>query len=80
MDKFMYIVEFWSPYYEYGDDAGCGVINVIAKDDEEVMSLLAAEFGAWFWPEGLTMECISNSDKFRLSESLDSRIVNSFTT
>ena len=78
MNKFMYIVEFWSPYYEYGDDAGCGVINVIAKDDEEVMSLLSAEFGRTFWPEGLTMEWISNSDRFLLAESLDSRIVNWF--
>ena len=74
MDKFMYIIEFWSDYSEYG-----GVINVIAKDDEEVMSLLMEEFDGIF-AEGLTMEWISNSDKFRLSESVDSRIVNSFTT
>ena len=74
MDKFMYIIEFWSRYSEYG-----GVINVIAKDDEEVMSLLMEEFDG-IDTEGLTMEWISNSDKFRLSESVDSRIVVSFTT
>jgi len=74
MDKFMYIIEFWSPYSEYG-----GVINVIAKDDEEVMSLLMEEFTGIVL-EGLTMEWIAKSDKFRLSESLESRIVNSFTT
>lgn len=79
MDKFMYIIEFWSPYYEYGDEY-CGVINVIAKDDEEVMSLLSAEFGGTCEKEDLTMEQISNSEKFRLAEPLDSRIVVSFTT
>lgn len=74
MDKFMYIINCWSRYSEYG-----GIINVIAKDDEEVMSLLMEEWDG-IDTEGLTMEWISNSDKFRLSESVDSRIVVSFTT
>lgn len=74
MDKFFYVIEYWAWHSEYG-----GVINVIAKDDEEVMSLLREEFdGAE--EDGLSMEWISKSNKFRLSESLDSRIVTSFTT
>ena len=70
MDKFMYIIEYTAPYSEYG-----GTISVIAKDDEEAMSLLRDPFG-----DAFDVEHFPIVKKFRLAESLDSRIVVSFTT
>lgn len=71
MNKFMYIIEAaaWS---EYG-----GTTLAIAKDDDEVMSLLRdsleEEFGEDFDVEHFTIV-----EKFSLLESLDSRIVKDF--
>lgn len=70
MDKFMYIIEYTAPYSEYG-----GTISVIAKDEEEVMSLLRDHFEQHF-----DVEHFPIVEKFRLAESLDSRIVVSFIT
>ena len=71
MDKFMYIIEAaaWS---EYG-----GTQLVIAKDDEEVMTLLWDFFKEDFG-EDFDVEHFTIIEKFRLSESLDSRIVKDF--
>ncbi len=70
MEKFIYIIDYIPPYTEYG-----GVIEVIAKDEEEVMSLLRERF-----EDDFAKEHFNIVEKFRLADPMPSRIVTSFTT
>lgn len=76
--KYLYIVDYWVgfPSSEYG-----GVINVIAKDDNECHDLLLQ------WrddlEEGYDDRILANvvkSLKFALVENEESRIVDAFVT
>ena len=79
MTKLFYIVDHYVPFpsSEYG-----GIWNVIAKDDNECFYLIArsdeGDFNSQYYAH--LRENILNSRTYALSENLDSKIVEEFTT
>lgn len=76
--KYLYIVDYWVPFpsSEYG-----GVIDVIAKSDEECFDLLKDwrdECESNF--DNLIMERVKSAIKIATYNEEESRIVSSFTT
>ena len=79
MTKLFYIVDHYVPFpsSEYG-----GIWNVIAEDDNECFDLIASadegDFNSQYYAH--LRENILNSRTYALSENLDSKIVEEFTT
>ena len=79
MTKLFYIVDHYVPFpsSEYG-----GIWNVIAEDDNECFDLIAnadeGDFNSQYYAH--LRENILNSRTYALSENLDSKIVEEFTT
>lgn len=77
--KFLYIVDHYIPFpsSEYG-----GIWNVIAEHDEECFDLISAEDEDDFYDEHYKVlrENILNARKFALAESVESAVVEEFTT
>ena len=79
MTKLFYIVDHYvpSPSSEYG-----GIWNVIAEDDNECFDLISSadegDFNSQYYAH--LRENILNSRTYVLSENLDSKIVEEFTT
>jgi len=77
--KFLYIVDHYVPFpsSEYG-----GIWNVIAEDDDECFDLITGaddgDFNRKYY--GNLRENILKSRTFALSEDLESKIVEEFTT
>jgi len=77
--KYFYVVEHYVPFpqSEYG-----GIWNVIAENDEECFDLITAQddgnFNEKFY--GNLRENIMNSRTFALAETIESYIVEEFTT
>ncbi len=78
-DKFLYVVDHYVPFpsSEYG-----GIWNVIAQDDDECFDLITAQD-----VEGFNQQYYSNlrenilkSRAFELTQSVDSGVVEEFTT
>jgi hypothetical protein len=76
--KYLHIVDYWIPFpsSEYG-----GVINIIAKNDNECHDLLLK------WRsscddahDSRIMERVVNADKFALVDEEESRVINAFIT
>jgi len=79
MTKLFYIVDHYVPFpsSEYG-----GIWNVIAEDDNECFDLIASADEGDFNSQCYThlRENILKSRTYALSENLDSKIVEEFTT
>ena len=79
MTKLFYIVDHYVPFpsSEYG-----GIWNVIAEDDNECFDLISSadegDFNSQYYAH--RRENILNSRTYALSENLDSKIVEEFTT
>ena len=79
MTKLFYIVDHYVPFpsSEYG-----GIWNVIAEDDNECFDLISSadegDFNSQYYAH--LRENILNSRTYVLSENLDSKIVEEFTT
>lgn len=75
--KYLYLVDYWVPFpsSEYG-----GIINVIAKNDQECYDLLAESKDYDSRYVSKIMEQVSTAAKFALVDEEQSRIVDSFTT
>ena len=79
MTKLFYIVDHYVPFpsSEYG-----GIWNVIAEDDNECFDLIVSadegDFNSQYYAH--LRENILNSRTYVLSENLDSKIVEEFTT
>lgn len=76
--KFLYLVDYWVPFpaSEYG-----GVISVIAENDIECHDLLLdwrGEYESEY--DNRIMERVVSSNKFKLANEEESKIVDSFTT
>ena len=76
--KFLYILDYFVPQFqsEYG-----GLLNVIAENDEECFDIVV-EWDNETWTEhyGKLRENIIKAQKFALAESVESAVVESFTT
>jgi len=77
--KFLYIVDHYIPFpsSEYG-----GLWNVIAESDDECFDLISAEDDGNFYEKYYSdlRENILNSRTYALAESVESGVVESFTT
>lgn len=75
--KYLYIVDYWVPFpsSEYG-----GLINVIAKDDNECHDILrdADDYDERY--ESKIMERVVAAPRFALAGEENSKIIESFTT
>ena len=79
MVKYLYIVDYWIPFpqSEYG-----GMINVIAKDDDECFQLLS-NFEEDFYQESYVnriLPAIKNAQKLQLANDYKSDIIEAFIT
>ena len=78
-DKFLYVVDHYVPFpsSEYG-----GIWNVIAQDDDECFDLIAAQDAEGFNQQYYSnlRENILKSRAFELARSVDSGVVEEFTT
>jgi len=76
--KFLYILDYYVPQFlsEYG-----GLLNVVAKNDEECFDLVV-DWDGETWPEYYTKlrENVVKAQKFALAEEEESRVVESFVT
>ena len=78
-DKFLYVVDHYVPFpsSEYG-----GIWNVIAQDDDECFDLITAQdvdgFNQQYYSN--LRENILKSRAFELAQSVDSGVVEEFTT
>lgn len=77
--KFFYVVQHAIPFpsSEYG-----GVWNVIAEDDDECFDIISnhTEYGGYDECFPKLKENIHKAEKFSLSESEESRVVEAFVT
>ena len=78
-DKFLYVVDHYVPFpsSEYG-----GIWNVIAQDDDECFDLITAQDAEGFHQQYYSnlRENILKSRAFELAQSVDSGVVEEFTT
>ena len=78
MDKYLYIVDYWVPFpqSEYG-----GVINVVAKDDQECFDL-CRELNDGYQDDhvGHILPKVKNAVRLKVDETEEVGIVSSFTT
>jgi len=78
MSKFLYVIDHFCPFpqSEYG-----GLWNVIASNDEECFDLITADDDEQY-PEyyGNLRENISKSDKYEVTDNVESKVVASFLT
>jgi hypothetical protein len=76
--KYLYIVDYWVPFpsSEYG-----GLVNVIAKDDQECHDLLRdSNLSYDDTYNSKIMERVVAAPRFALASEENSQIVESFTT
>ena len=78
MDKYLYIVDYWVPFpqSEYG-----GVINVVAKDDQECFDL-CRELNDGYQDDhvGQILPKVKNAVRLKVDETEEVGIVSSFMT
>ena len=78
MDKYLYIVDYWVPFpqSEYG-----GVINVVAKDDQECFDL-CRELNDGYQDDhvGQILRKVKNAVRLKVDETEEVGIVSSFMT
>jgi len=78
MTKYLYIIDHYVPFpqSEYG-----GVWNVIANNDEECFDIITSDDDDTYPQFYSTLrENISKSDKYTITDEVDSGIVTSFLT
>jgi hypothetical protein len=78
MTKYLYIIDHYVPFpqSEYG-----GVWNVIANNDEECFDIITSDDDETYPQFYSTLrENISKSDKYTITDEVDSGIVTSFLT
>ena len=78
MTKYLYIIDHYVPFpqSEYG-----GVWNVIANNDEECFDIITSDDDESYPQFYSTLrENISKSDKYTITDEVDSGIVTSFLT
>jgi hypothetical protein len=78
MTKYLYIVDHFVPFPQ--SDLG-GVWNVIANNDEECFDIITSDDDETYPQFYSTLrENISKSDKYTITDEVDSGIVTSFLT
>ena len=79
MVKYLYIVDYWIPFpqSEYG-----GMINVIAKDDDECFQLLSNSEEDFYQESYVNriLPAIKNAQKLQLANEYKSDIIEAFIT
>ena len=79
MVKYLYIVDYWIPFpqSEYG-----GMINVIAKDDDECFQLLSNSEEDFYQESYVNriLPAIKNAQKLQLANDYKSDIIEAFIT
>ena len=75
MIKYLYIVDYWVPFphSEYG-----GVVNVIAENDEECLTILSSEESFPKEWESLIWPAIQNAQKLTLTTNYKSDLIEAF--
>ena len=79
MVKYLYIIDYWIPFpqSEYG-----GMINVIAKDDNECFELLSNPDEDFYQESYVNriLPAIKNAQKLQLANDYKSDIIEAFIT
>jgi len=75
MSKYVYIVDYWRPFSEYG-----GLITLIAENDIEALELLSSEELFLGKYRHLIMEKIITATKLELANDYESGIIEAFCT
>jgi len=76
--KFLYLTDFWVPFptSEYS-----GLLAVIGENDNEVHDILLEWRDDYLDKyDSLIMQAVVDSQKFALTENVESRVVEAFTT